>query len=137
VVCLRGASEVEHVLLAANPDPQLRAFVVWVPKLSGREQDVPVATQFVPDPRASHYWDSSGVLVRQYDTVLALGEDAWDIYMIYGRTARWTDVAPPAPDFWMHQLGSPTHPRVPGPFLEPAVFAAHADSLLRSAQPPG
>jgi hypothetical protein len=125
------------VLLAANPDPRLRAYVVWVPKLFGHEQDVPVATRFVPDSRATHYWDGSSVLVRGYDTVLGLGEDAWDVYMIYGPTTRWNDIAPPKPDFWMHQLGSPTHPRVRGPFLEPRVFAAHADSLLRSAPPPG
>jgi hypothetical protein len=123
------------VLLAANPDPRLRAYVVWVPKLSGHEQDVSVATQFVPDARATHYWDASEVLVHDYDTVLALGEDAWDVYMIYGPAAVWHDAAPPIPAFWMHQLGSPSHPRVPGPFLDPGVFAAHADSLLRSVPP--
>ncbi|HWZ58678.1 MAG TPA: hypothetical protein VNW46_06825 [Gemmatimonadaceae bacterium] len=48
----------------------------------------------------------------------------------YGPTARWDGAAPPQPDFWMHQLGSPAHPRVRGPFLDPAIFAAHADSLL-------
>jgi hypothetical protein len=124
--CLLGASEIERALLAAQPSPRLRAYVVWVPKLYGHEKDVPVATRYVPDARATHYWDSAGVLVRQYDTVLALGEDAWDVYMVYGPSARWDGTTPPKPDFWMHQLG----PRVPGPYLDPAIFAAYANSLL-------
>jgi hypothetical protein len=109
---------------------------VWVPKLSGHEADVPTATRFVPDARATHYWDGSGVLVRGYDSVLGLGEDAWDVYMIYGPAARWDGPAPPPPAYWMHQLGSPARTRVRGPFLDPAVFAVHADSLLRTSTPP-
>ena len=73
------------------------------------------------------------MLVRSYDSVLGLHEDAWDVYMIYGADARWTGVTPPAPAFWMHQLGSADHPRVRGPYLEPRVFAAQANSLLRLA----
>jgi hypothetical protein len=84
----------------------------------------------VPDARATHYWDAQGVLIGQYDTVLGLGEDAWDIYMVYGPTTHWDGTTPPRPDFWMHQLGSPDHPRVRGPFLDPAIFAAYVDSLL-------
>lgn len=135
--CLRGASEVERALLAANADPRLRAYVVWVPKLAGHERDVPIATRFVPDSRATHYWDESAGLVHGYDAVLSLGEDAWDVYMVYGPDARWPGATPPAPDFWMHQLGSPLHPRVHGPVLDPAVFAAHADSLLRRPERAG
>jgi hypothetical protein len=102
---------------------------VWVPKLSGQESDVATATTFVPDPRAGHYWDGGAELVTQYDTVLALGQDAWDVYMIYGPDARWTAAAPPRPQFWMHQL----HTRV-GTFLDPNAFAAYADSLLLTAR---
>lgn len=99
---------------------------MWVPKLFGEEKDVPVATRFVPDARATHYWDSGSVLVRSYDTVLGLGQDAWDVYIAYGPAARWNNATPPAPDYWMHQLG-----HVNAPILDPVVFAAHADSLLR------
>jgi hypothetical protein len=28
---------------------------------------------------------------------------AWDIYLFYGPTLKWTE-APPKPGFWMHQL---------------------------------
>lgn len=69
-------------------------FVVWVPKLYGEASDVPTATRFVSDPRAQHFWDDSSVLVHQYDTVLGLGQDAWDVYMIYGPQAQWDGALP-------------------------------------------
>ena len=103
---------------------------MWVPKLYGHESDVATATRFVPDPRARHYWDGGAVLVRQYDAVLGLGQDAWDVYMIYGPNVRWDAAAPPRPDFWMHQLHSSV-----GVFLDPNTFAAHADSLIPRTSP--
>lgn len=131
-MCLRGASEVEQVLLAKQPDPRLAAFVVWVPKLYGEESDVPTATRFVPDARAQQFWDDSAVLVHQYDTVLTLGQDAWDLYMIYGPRAQWDGPLPPAPDFWMHQLHLPRRAGLSGSFLDISAFAARADSALRT-----
>jgi hypothetical protein len=98
---------------------------VWVPKLYGSESDVAMATRFVPDPRATHFWDGSSVLVHQYDTVLGLGQDAWDVYLLYGPTARWDGPAPPHPDFWMHQLDVDK-----APFLDPNVFATQANMAL-------
>lgn len=136
-MCLRGASEIEQVLLAKQPDPRLAAFVVWVPKLYGQASDVPTATRFVSDPRAQHFWDDSSVLVHQYDTVLGLGEDAWDVYMIYGPQARWAGAVPPAPDFWMHQLHLPPRAGASGSVLNAQVFAAHADTALRTRAPAG
>jgi hypothetical protein len=118
-------------LFAKNSDPRLRAYVVWVPKLGAHESDVPVATRFVADRRASHYWDSAGVLVKAYDPVLGLTEDAWDVYLLYGPDARWDGPTPPHPDFWMHQLHLEARPGASGSPLDPAVFAAHADSLLQ------
>jgi hypothetical protein len=111
--------------------------VVWVPKLFGEASDVPTATRFVPDPRAQHFWDDSAVLVHQYDTALGLGQDAWDVYMIYGPQARWDGALPPPPDFWMHQLHLPARPGASGSFLNAQVFAAHADSALQTRTPAG
>jgi len=96
-----------------------------VPKRQGHEADVAMATRFVPDPRATHFWDGSKVLVQGFNPVLGLGQDAWDVYLIYGPTARWDGPTPPRPDFWMHQLNTSA-----GPPLDPQAFAAHADSLL-------
>lgn len=134
--CLHGAGSLEDHLLARNADPRLRAYVVWVPKLGAHESDVPVATRFVADGRATHYWDSAGVLVQAYDQVLGLHQDAWDVYLLYGRGTRWDGPLPPVPNFWMHQLGSPLHAQgVPAPFLDPDVFAERATATLIGADP--
>ena len=113
-------------------DSTLRAYVVWVPKLGGEEKDVPVATRFMPDDRAKHYWDSGGRLMRSYTRVLSLSEDAWDVYLLYGPEARWDGALPPAPPFWMHQLGPREQSRVPGPYLDPEEFARGVRTLLQS-----
>jgi hypothetical protein len=123
------------VLLERQPDPRLTAYIVWVPKLSGHESDVPTATRFVTDARATHFWDASSVLVHRYDAVLGLGQDAWDVFMIYGPAARWDDSVPPHPDFWMHQLHVPARSGVSGSRLDPDVFAAQATSLLHGVPP--
>jgi hypothetical protein len=108
--------------------------VVWVPKSEGAREDVADAMAFVPDPRAAHFWDARGALMRSYDRVLGLGEDAWDIYMVYGPDARWpAGAAPPAPAYWMHQLGEREAPRVRGPYLDAAVFADRVRALLQAA----
>jgi hypothetical protein len=134
-VCLRGASEVHDALLATQPqsDTRLRAYVVWVPKSEGAREDVADATEFVPDARARHFWDGNGALMAAYTQVLSLGEDAWDIYMVYGPEERWTGALPPAPAYWMHQLGPPETPRVHGPYLDAATFAARVRALLPAA----
>lgn len=112
-------------------DPRLRVYSVWVPKLSGEEKDVPVATRFMPDDRATHYWDGAGVLVHAYTKVLSLPEDAWDIYFLYGPEARWEADLPPTPRFWMHQLGSRDSPRVDGPYLRAEAFADSVKAALK------
>ena len=74
--------------------------------------------------------------MQAYTAVLDLPEDAWDIFMLYHGDARWTDALPPKPDFWMHQLGSERSPRVDGPYLDPAVFAARATDLIAGTSGP-
>lgn len=64
------------------------------------------ATTYVPDARSLHFWDGDGQLAKDYAPVLHLGTGmrAWDVYLVYGRGAQWTN-APPAPDYLMDQLG--------------------------------
>ena len=107
-----------------NADPDLRAYVVWVPKAGGREKHVPAATAYVPDPRARHYWDGVKTLVNGYNSTLSLSQDAWDMYLIYGPAARWEGPQPPPPDYWMHQLDFDSAPE-----LDAAVFAAKVKTL--------
>jgi hypothetical protein len=109
-------------VLTQHPDPDLRVYMVWVPKLRGLERDVASATTQHPEPRAQHFWDAPGVLVAGYRDTLGLSEDAWDVFLLYGPAARWEGARPPMPDYWAHQLGSKEKPRVPGPWLDGAVF---------------
>ena len=64
------------------------------------------ATTYVPDPRATHYWDREGVLSKDYARTLKQPEGikAWDVYLVYGRDAQWHDT-PPAPYSFMDKIG--------------------------------
>jgi hypothetical protein len=126
---------VDQALFLPNGGAALRDLVVWVPKLGAAERHVSDATEVVKDRRATHYWDEGGKLMAAFTSVLELPEDAWDIYMIYRPGVRWDGRAPPKPDYWMHQLGSASRPRVKGPFLDPKEFAANALRILRSSSP--
>jgi hypothetical protein len=129
-VCLRGAADLQDRVFGKISDDRLRGYIVWVPILRAEESNVPEATHTIPDDRAAHFWDGHSVLVRGYDTVLDLGTDAWDVYLVYGPEARWDAALPPRPAFWMHQLGSAKNPAVNGPFLDARVFADHVRALL-------
>ena len=99
----------------------------------GLERDVPNATREVTDARARHYWDGDGQLIASYRDVLSgYTEPVWDTYLLYGKTARWDAAQPPAPAYWMHQLGSARRPRANGPFWDPDVFLNRVSALLGS-----
>ena len=108
--CLRGAAELQTQVFDTIASPKVRALVVWVPKLGARESDVAEATHTIPDPRATHYWDGDSYLVHAYNATLHLGQDAWDVYLLYGPHARWDTAQPPTPQSWMHQLVGVDHP---------------------------
>lgn len=112
-------------VLTKHVDPNLRVYMVWVPKSRGLERDVPGATIQFPEPRAQHFWDEPGVLLRGYRERLRLTEDAWDVYLLYGPDATWTEQTPPEPLYWAHQLGSKEKPRLNGPWLDGALFLEH------------
>jgi len=106
-------------------ESDIRAYVVWVPKRMGWETDVPYATRTSSDPRSRHFWDGRKKLMAGYERVLRVQRgNAWDIYLLYGPDARWGQGDPPAPDFWMQQIGEPG-----APVLDAAIFGAHARAL--------
>jgi hypothetical protein len=109
-------------VLARYGDAGLRIYMVWVPKQRGLERDVPGATLELPDERATHFWDASGVLMSGNRETLKLREEAWDIYLLYGPDAKWEGELPPAPRYWSHQLGSREEPRLNGPWLDGKTF---------------
>jgi hypothetical protein len=119
-------------VLANYPSPDLRVYMVWVPKSRGLERDVPSATIQYPEPRALHYWDAPSVLVTGYRQTLRLPEDAWDVFLLYGPDARWEGDQPPEPAYWAHQLGSENQPRVPGPWLDGKAFLSRLRAVTDS-----
>src|SRR6516165_1153098 len=82
-------------------DPNLRAYIVWLPVL----------------PSGAH----AG---KAYSSILHLpsGLPAWDVYLVFGPEVHW-EGSPPAPTYWMHQLGraGPPELRLDGERLERGV----------------
>ncbi len=106
-MCLRGASEIQSKVLDQVKNPDLRVYSVYVPILRGdTEENLPSAIKRLPDSRVVFFWDSKGELTQSYSSVLKLrtGQPAWDVYMVFDREAEWK-AEPPAPNYWMHQLG--------------------------------
>ena len=69
----------------------------------------------VPDRRAAQYVDVDGSLSKSYAGVIKLPSSlpAWDVYFIFGPDANWGEgqgSKPPAPAYWMHQLGRAAPP---------------------------
>ena len=95
-------------MLSRIPDPNLRAYVVWLPVLrsGGWEEAANDQGARIADSRALRYYDADAGVGKLYGPILHLprGLPAWDVYMVFGRDARW-EAQPPAPTYWMHQLG--------------------------------
>lgn len=124
--CLEGVSELEAALFETERSSRLVGFIVWVPMLQGKIEDVPSAAALAPDSRISQFWDGSNDLGLRFERLLPTpGSPAWDVYLLYAPGVLWNGAAPPKPAFWMHQL-----PITTAPHLDPAVFAYHARLLL-------
>jgi hypothetical protein len=105
--------------------------VVWSDQFGAGPRHVPEAAELMPDARARHYWDGGRVVGRGYQKLklggrtLDIGAEAWDVWLLFDRNARWTDSGPPEPAWWEHQLqGLPQERR-----LDPERFAAKAAQL--------
>ncbi len=81
-------------------DPNLAAYVVWVPRNGARERHVPRVTRLVTDPRATQYWDAYETVVDPFDEMLALTGPCAGIFMVYGPDVRWEEADPPEPDYY-------------------------------------
>src|SRR5215213_6245170 len=106
-MCIRGASEIQSKVLEPIKSPDVRIYSVYLPILrSDHESSVPSAIKKLPDGRVSFFWDGKGDLAQSFARVLQLpeGQPAWDVYMVFNRGVEWKS-EPPAPDYWMHQLG--------------------------------
>lgn len=106
-------------------DPNLKVYVIWTPILApDYEVTVKRATTWVPDARATYYWDRDGQLSADYSRLLQLGpgRKAWDIYFVYGADAEWK-VGPPTPYSSMDQIGL-------GRMLDADALAVELKALL-------
>ena len=54
--------------------------------------------------------------------------------MVYRPDAKWDARLPATPDYWMHQLGDKSRPRVAGPYLDGKVFVTKTTELLLQAR---
>jgi hypothetical protein len=54
--------------------------------------------------------------------------DVWDVCLIYPPGVRWEGSTPPAPAFWMHQLGVLESSSIPR--LDGSLFERHVHALL-------
>lgn len=132
-MCLRGASEIQSKVLEQIGSEDVRVYAVYLPILRGDEEaTVPSAIKRLPDTRVSFYWDGKGELGESYAPVLQLreGQPAWDVYMAFNRDAEWKNDPPPAPDYWMHQLGGVAPERR----LEGTKFAEETNKLLNAGK---
>jgi len=72
---------------------------------SDARDDAVEGTAEFPDPRVRYYWDGEKIAGWSFGEMLKIDRDAWDVYLVYPSSAKWSDSLPPAPSFWMHQLG--------------------------------
>lgn len=79
--------------------------MIWVPV---RQADSRYAAETQEetwkDERIMHLWDGEREIQARFARRLGIAEPGWDLYLLYGREARWDGELPPMPSFWMHQL---------------------------------
>ncbi len=106
--CLHGAYDVGQIL-GELPDADVKVFVLWSPILSGDTKFAALkAAGYLPDRRASHFWDVWKFGLNHYTSSLGYpeGKQAWDIFVLYSAGERWSEASAPKPVVWMqdHKL---------------------------------
>ncbi len=104
---MRGASALDR-LLAEFPDARFRVFIVWEPVLK-TDVAAPLTRvlALLGDRRVAQYWDPNRVisedLVRSansdparygLDEAFPPGYVAWDLVVVFARSAHWDDNLP-------------------------------------------
>lgn len=80
-------------ILAKNPAPNLRVYVVWFDMLFGDSRSK-WDGDGMADPRVVHYWDEKKVVGNWYSANVTHRQDTtWDFYALYGPKA--TDLNKP------------------------------------------
>jgi hypothetical protein len=149
--CLRGLDDMNTDLLAGTDDSRLVTYVVHEPVLGAARvapwlrttasHDVPAAAALLHNPHVKHYWSGSGDFGRLLaDSVDLKGNKgrvyAWDVWLIYGPDAVWSDAGLPRPILLMQQLGA-LRDSAEFPHLDTKAFAQEVRGLLARLPPPG
>ena len=126
--CLKNAGELYRDVLAANPEADLAAYIVWMHILKTDDEDAArEAIKRVPDARVHHYWDPDRRLQHQLRDAIAFDVNLrlYDIFLLYDGAAVWERTVP-RPGYWMHEYKG-----VYGPWWNVATFAAEVEKGLR------
>lgn len=104
--CLQGANAIQHALLDAFPGA-LDVGLIWIPMLAGdTAAAIEQTAATFADEDIVQFVDPDRSIGRLIASSVGGNEDediAWDIYLYYDSTARWTS-GPPEPTDWVHQL---------------------------------
>lgn len=148
--CLRGLDDMNRDLLERTVDPRLQTFVVHEPVLGTARAvpwsrmavatDVTKAAELLHSPQVQHYWNASGAFGQMLSQAVGLKNSehpvyAWDVWLIYGREAKWEGTNPPRPRLLMNQLGA-LRGSTEFPHLNSQVFAQQVQALLAQLPPP-
>jgi len=89
------------------PKADISGSIVWIPILENDSFEAAVpSVRALNDNRIRHYYDLHQIVGKSIaDSVGWNGHVAWDIYLFYGPSARWSE-RPPEPVSWMHQLSA-------------------------------
>lgn len=105
-------------------DDDVAIYVIWLPILGiDSKASLPLATSRFSDLRVRQYWDAEAQLSKSYAPILKADGVAWDVYMLFDRSAEWKNT-PPTPVYLMDKIGLPT-----GRPLEGAELAKQLSTL--------
>ena len=114
---------------------RLRGFVIFLPVL---ESDTMEATEKIAkgttEERISVGWDQEKILGNLFSRVLKLKSTAFEVYLLYSPRIVWDMIDPPAPTFWMHQLGGDSGADQ-NLFLDPNRFIDEVKLLIDMEDP--
>lgn len=133
--CLRGMDDMNKDLLSRTKDGRLQTFVVHVPVIGAKAKDVAPAARLLENPHVRNYWNASGDFGRALAKAVQLKNDketvyAWDVWLLYGPEAEWTEASIPQPELLMHQLWKLEGTKFPK--LDSAVFAREVHKRLQA-----
>jgi hypothetical protein len=136
--CVRGFEVIKNLFLRFD-SKKLRGFVTWVSMLSEDDEEAArKRSDSFSDQRVTQYWDYDRSLARLFAKALHFQRGvAWDVYLLYSPRIIWgegSELEPPEPAFWMHQLDSEPAANQ-SKRLDPSRFGEEAKFLLEAEDP--